>query len=126
MPARRRILGTDDTGHGACAFANDCALAATIADALAVWPLQDGIALMASTEDRLRTLVAENLEVDGQPVNVPADLNVSLTDAGVPSMDFVAFAKVIVREFDVPLTPDECADFSTLKDLAAYIDGQAA
>ncbi|MDE2766508.1 MAG: acyl carrier protein [Chloroflexota bacterium] len=81
---------------------------------------------MASTEDRLRTLVAENLEVDGQPVNVPADLNVSLTDAGVPSMDFVAFAKVIVREFDVPLTPDECADFSTLKDLAAYINSQAA
>ena len=41
-------------------------------------------------------------------------------------MDFVAFAKVIVAEFDVPLTPDDCAGFSTLKDLAAYIDGQAA
>ena len=81
---------------------------------------------MASTADRIRQLVAENLEVDGQPVDVPADLNANLSDAGVSSMDFVAFAKVIVREFDVPLTPDECADFSTLKDLAAYIDGQAA
>ena len=81
---------------------------------------------MASAEDRLRTLVAENLEVDGQPVDVPVDLNVSLSDAGVPSIDFVAFAKVVVREFDVPLTPDDCAGFSTLKDLAAYIDGQAA
>lgn len=99
---------------------------ATLTDPLAVWLLQDGFAPMASTEDRIRTLVAENLEVDGQPVNVPADLNISLTEAGVPSIDFVAFAKVVVREFDVPLTPDECADFSTLKDLAAYIDGQAA
>lgn len=81
---------------------------------------------MASAEDRLRTLVAENLEVDGQPVDVPVDLNVSLSDAGVPSIDFVAFAKVVVREFDVPLTPDDSAGFSTLKDLAAYIDGQAA
>ncbi len=81
---------------------------------------------MATTAERVRQLVADNLEVDGQPVAVPADLNVSLTEVGVPSMDFVAFAKVLVREFDVPLTPDDCAGFSTLKDLAAYIDGQAA
>ena len=81
---------------------------------------------MASTAERIQKLVAENLEVDGQPVPVPDDLNANLSDAGVPSMDFVAFAKVIVAEFDVPLTPDDCAGFSTLKDLAAYIDGQAA
>ncbi len=81
---------------------------------------------MASTADRIKKLVAENLEVDGQPVSVPDDLNANLSDAGVPSMDFVAFAKVIVAEFDVPLTPDDCAGFSTLKDLAAYIDAQAA
>jgi len=81
---------------------------------------------MASTAERIQKLVAENLEVDGQPVSVPDDLNANLSDAGVPSMDFVAFAKVVVAEFDVPLTPDDCAGFSTLKDLAAYIDGQAA
>lgn len=81
---------------------------------------------MASTEDRIRKLVEENLEVDGQPVSVPADLNISLSEAGVPSMDFVAFAKVIVREFDVGLTPDDCAEFGTLRDLATYIDAQAA
>ena len=81
---------------------------------------------MASTADRIKKLVEENLEVDGQPVSVPDDLNANLSDAGVPSMDFVAFAKVIVAEFDVPLTPEDCAGFSTLKDLAAYIDAQAA
>ena len=81
---------------------------------------------MASTAERIQKLVAENLEVDGQPVSVPDDLNANLSDAGVPSMDFVAFAKVIVAEFDVPLTPDDCAGFSTLKDLAAHIDAQAA
>ena len=81
---------------------------------------------MASTADRIKKLVEENLEVDGQPVSVPDDLNANLSDAGVPSMDFVAFAKVVVAEFDVPLTPEDCAGFSTLKDLAAYIDAQAA
>ena len=81
---------------------------------------------MASTAERVQQLVAENLEVDGQAVAVPADLGVSLTDVGVSSMEFVAFAKVIVAEFDVPLTPDDCAGFSTLKDLAAHIDAQAA
>ncbi len=81
---------------------------------------------MASTADRIKKLVEENLEVDGQAVSVPDDLNANLSDAGVPSMDFVAFAKVIVAEFDVPLTPEDCAGFSTLKDLAAYIDAQAA
>ena len=81
---------------------------------------------MASTADRIKKLVEENLEVDGQAVSVPDDLNANLSDAGVPSMDFVAFAKVVVAEFDVPLTPEDCAGFSTLKDLAAYIDAQAA
>lgn len=81
---------------------------------------------MASTADRIRKLVEENLEVDGQPLAVPADLDISLGEAGVPSMDFVAFAKVIVREFDVGLTPDDCAGFSSLRDLAAHIDSQAA
>ena len=81
---------------------------------------------MASTADRIKKLVEENLEVDGQAVSVPDDLNANLSDAGVPSMDFVAFAKVIVAEFDVPLTPNDCAGFGTLKDLAAYIDAQAA
>ena len=81
---------------------------------------------MASTADRIKKLVEENLEVDGQAVSVPDDLNANLSDAGVPSMDFVAFAKVVVAEFDVPLMPEDCAGFSTLKDLAAYIDAQAA
>lgn len=81
---------------------------------------------MASTADRIRKLVEENLEVDGQPVSVPADLNISLSEAGVPSMDFVAFAKVIVREFDVGLTPEDCAEFGRLSDLAVHIDAQAA
>lgn len=53
---------------------------------------------MASTEDRLRTLIAENLEVDGQPIALPDDLNISLMEAGISSVDLVAFAKLVAQD----------------------------
>ena len=36
---------------------------------------------MPSTEERIKTLINENLKVDGQPLNLPEDLNTRLTDA---------------------------------------------
>ena len=51
---------------------------------------------MASTEERLRQLADENLEVDGQPIGKLLDPDKSLADLGVSSMDAVAFAKVLV------------------------------
>jgi hypothetical protein len=35
---------------------------------------------MASTEDRIRTLLAENLEVDGKPLPQPVDFSVGLAE----------------------------------------------
>ncbi len=49
---------------------------------------------MASTEERIRELVDENLEVDGRPLGKPLDLNTNLIEAGVSSMDAVAFMQV--------------------------------
>ena len=59
---------------------------------------------MASTAERIRNLIAENLEVDGQPIALPDDLNISLQEAGISSVDLVAFAKVVAQEFDVEFT----------------------
>ena len=64
---------------------------------------------MASTEDRIRKLVAENLEVDGKPLPEPVDFTTGLTDVGVSSMDIVAFAKVVGQDFEVTFTPEACA-----------------
>ncbi len=81
---------------------------------------------MASNADRIRQLVADNLEVDGQPVNLPPDMDVPLTDLGVSSMDVVSFAKVVSREFNVTFTPEDCVNLKTLKSLLEHLDSQAA
>ena len=68
---------------------------------------------MASTEDRIRKLVQENLEVDGNPVELPQDLDSSLLEAGISSLDLVSFARVVAKEFDVTFTPEDCGNINT-------------
>ncbi len=79
---------------------------------------------MPSTEERIKTLVRENLQVDGQPLNVPEDLNVSLADLGVTSLDVVAFGKVVAREFNVTITPEDCANVGSVRQLIEFIDSR--
>ena len=79
---------------------------------------------MASTGDRLRNLISENLEVDGQPIDVPQDLNISLLEAGVPSTDLVAFAKLVSQEFDVTFTAEHCTQLNSLQEVVEFIDSQ--
>ena len=80
---------------------------------------------MATTEQRVRQLVSENLEVDGQPLDLPADLNSSLIDAGVSSLDLVAFAKVVAQEFNISFTPEDCASVNSVQELIRFIDAGA-
>ncbi len=72
---------------------------------------------MASTEDRLRTLIAENLEVDGQPIALPDDLNISLMEAGISSVDLVAFAKLVAQEFEVKFSLEDCGEVKSVREL---------
>ena len=81
---------------------------------------------MASTEDRIRKLVADNLEVDGKPLPEPIDFSRGLTEVGVSSVDVVAFAKVVAQEFDVTFTPEVCETVSNLDDLVKCLESQAA
>ena len=76
---------------------------------------------MASTEERVKNLISENLEVDGKPVEV-ADLSSSLTSLGVSSMDVVSFARVIQNEFGVSFTPENCTELQTISQLIEYLD----
>ena len=79
---------------------------------------------MSATADRLRTLISENLEVDGQPIDFPEDLNFSLLESGVPSTDLVAFAKRISEEFDITFTPRHCAELKSVREVVELIDSQ--
>lgn len=77
---------------------------------------------MASTEDRLRSLIAENLEVDGKPIALPDDLNISLMEAGISSVDLVAFAKLVAQEFEVKFTLEDCGEVKSVRDLVNRLD----
>ncbi len=81
---------------------------------------------MASTADRLRKLVNDNIEVDGKALNLPDDLDVSLAESGVSSTDMVALAKLVADDFSVTITPEDCAGLDNLKKVVSFIDGQAA
>ena len=76
---------------------------------------------MASTEERVRNLISENLEVDGKPI-ASVDLNSGLTDLGVSSMDVVSFARVVQNEFGVTFTPQSCVELQSVGQLIEFLD----
>ena len=75
---------------------------------------------MSSTEDRLRNLINNNLDLDHEP-----DFDRSFAEAGVSSLDAIAFFKLVNQEFDLGLAAEECAQFETLTDLASFINARA-
>lgn len=81
---------------------------------------------MSSTEERIRRLVDENLEIDGRPMGRPLDLDSSLRDSGVSSLDFVSFAKLVAQEFDVDVSMEECASINSVRELVEFLDAKAA
>ena len=81
---------------------------------------------MASTAERIRALIDDNIEVDGQALDIPADMNFSLAAAGVSSMDLVALGKLIASEFNITFTLDDCAALDNLTKVVAFVDSKAA
>ena len=72
---------------------------------------------MSATENRVRALVEEHLGLGRQ-----ANLDGGFSDAGVSSVDAVAFMRVVEREFGVAIPPEDCAKINTFRELVGYID----
>ena len=81
---------------------------------------------MSSTEEKIRRLVDENLEIEGRPLGRPLDLDSSLRDTGISSLDFVAFAKLVATEFDVEVSMEECASIGSVRELIGFLDAKGA
>lgn len=81
---------------------------------------------MSNTEEKIRRLVDENLEIEGRPMGRPLNLDSSLRDSGVSSLDFVAFSKLLAAEFGVEVGPDVCASLSSVRELIEFLDANAA
>lgn len=78
-----------------------------------------------TTEERIRQLVDDNLEIDGRPIGRALDLSSSLRDSGVSSVDFVAFAKIVAQEFNVDFTLEDCDKYNNLGELIEFLDRQS-
>ena len=75
---------------------------------------------MSSTEDRLKKLAQENLNLGHEP-----DFNVKFSESDVSSVDAVAFIKVVNSEFNITIPPADVAQLETLGSLADYIEQNA-
>ena len=74
---------------------------------------------MASSEDLIREMFEENL---GRAAN----LDVSVADSGVSSLEAMAFIKAVGDAYGVALSPEEVAKFTTLRDFINYIDSHTS
>ena len=79
---------------------------------------------MGNIGERLIHLVSSNIEVDGEALDIPSDLKVSLVNAGVSSMDIIALAKLVSREFNVEFTVEECVSLRTLREVVDFLDSK--
>ncbi len=74
---------------------------------------------MAGTESRLRALINEHLALDHEP-----SLDGGFADSGVSSVDAVAFMRIVEREFDVSIPPEDCGKITTFGKLVAHLDSK--
>lgn len=76
---------------------------------------------MSANETRLRALVDQHLGL-GRPPNFDG----SLADAGVSSLNAVAFMKVVEKEFGLSISAEQWAGIGTLRRLADHLDSHSA
>ena len=72
---------------------------------------------MSSTQDRLKQLVNDHLGLGPDP-----DFDAQLADAGINSMDAVAFFKEANKEFNLGMQPEDCLRFKTLNELLSFVN----
>jgi len=74
---------------------------------------------MAGTESQLRALIDEHLDLDREP-----SLDGSFADSGISSLDAVAFIRIVEREFNVSIPPEDCHKIATFGKLIAHLDAK--
>ena len=77
---------------------------------------------MATTEERVRQLAAENLPGDaGQEINLDA----SVAESSYSSVAIVQFVMLVGEKLSVELPPADVAKMNSLRDLINYIDSKS-
>lgn len=75
---------------------------------------------MSATEDRLKQLINDHLDLGRD-----ADFDAPFNETGVSSVDAIAFFKEVSKEFNLAFTPAEFASCPTLREVVNYIDSHS-
>ncbi len=75
---------------------------------------------MTATADRIQELARQHLDIDGD-----LDMDAALGNAGVSSLDAVAFIKRVGDAFGVAVPPEDVAKWKTMRDFASYLDSHS-
>lgn len=75
---------------------------------------------MASTEERIRQLIRDNLDIGHE-----VDFDATLADADVSSIDAIAFAKLVGEEFGIEISREKFSSCPTIQSLVDYLDSKA-
>ena len=74
---------------------------------------------MSATQDRIKTIIANTLDLDHEP-----DFNAQLSEIEVTSMEAVAFFKLLNEEFGLGMAIEDFSKYQTLQELVADIDAR--
>ncbi|MFO7983516.1 MAG: acyl carrier protein [Desulfuromonadales bacterium] len=73
---------------------------------------------MASTDERVKQIVAEQLGVDEAQVTAEASF---MDDLGADSLDTVELVMALEEEFDIEISDEDAEKIQTVKDAVSYI-----
>jgi len=77
---------------------------------------------MSSTEERIRAIVDQTVEIEGRETGQPLDLTRNIAEMGVSSSDLVAFWKMVNQEFGTDIPAEEFAELLMPKDLIDHLE----
>jgi acyl carrier protein len=75
-----------------------------------------------SVEERVKSIIVEQLGVDAEEVNPDASF---VEDLGADSLDTVELIMAFEEEFGVEISDDDAEKIRRVKDAVSYIDGRA-
>ncbi|MBW2185974.1 MAG: acyl carrier protein [Desulfuromonadales bacterium C00003068] len=77
---------------------------------------------MASTEDRVQKIVAEQLGVEADQVTSEASF---MDDLGADSLDTVELVMALEEEFDIEISDEDAEKIQTVKDAVTYVSSNS-
>ena len=78
--------------------------------------------MSATIEERVRTIICDQLAVDAGKVNAPASF---IDDLGADSLDIVELVMTMEEEFDLDIPDEDAEKMKTVGDVVKYITSKS-